>query len=569
MSTDDHGDDAVVIRDGRTRVRPPTGFEGTVPDRSNPTPLNRLSPGSIVTVQVLALGPALVAGVLLAPHGVPVWVVPVIVAVAALALTIRWRDHSPVERLVRRGGRTVADPVPLAVDLPDGSTMGVIRDGRLLVSVLAVRPDSPVLVVDGTRPAATIPLDLLSDHLSRYDVDLHSIDVTVAPVGVGEGDRTAWITLRFDPALDPAAVDRRGGGDDGAVRTLVTVTRRLALRLGGEGLAVTPLDSAGIDRDIARYTGRGRYAAGPTGAGTPNGGETPDAATAAIDPASGVAASGVAGSGVAGVLRIDALARSHAGATWISLRGRDRAGRLHWCAAVTVPPGTDAPAGTRLLDPRAGGDPLTTAPGRPGIGADSSLRPQRDTAPALAAVSPVLDGTHPLLGVDADGRAVRLGLPGHARRMSLVGTARTARLITARALSAGIAVEVITEDPTPWGALHSRGHRLVVRHPDAGHLNGSHPDDRGGPGWTPGLVVVDATSTDPTASTGGTSGELPSTHPGGAPVLTVTPPGGRAPRAAVQLTENVGDAAGSLTVTADGRRMHLGLLELRDEAQYV
>lgn len=545
MSGDGHTDEAVRHRGSRTHLRQPTTIEGRVADRSNPAPLNRLSPGAVVTAQVLALGPALIAGALLTRYGLPFWVIPGVVAVAALSLTVRWRELSPVERLLRRRAPSATERVPLSVELPEGTSMGVIRDGRLLTSVLEVRPDAPTLVVDGARPDTTLPLDLLADHLSRYDVDLHSIDITVAPAGDGRGDRTAWITLRFDPALDLEAVDRRGGHDDGAVRTLVTVTRRLALRLGGEGLSVTPLDVAGISRAAAHFAGSGRQAspAGPA------------------DTAGNAATAHPAGTAdtVAGVLHRRALATGHEGATWISLRGRDRAGRLHWCAAVTVPPGADAPEGTSVLEVRAGGEPSVLAPGEPGIGPDSALRPHLDTVADLAVLSPVLDRPGPLLGVDADGRAVRLGMPGRAQHLALSASTDTARRIVVRALRAGIAVEVITADTDAWESLHGAGARLVVR----------HLDDRGGPGWTPGLVVVDTSTHTGTDGEGAATGEHLTAHTAGVPVLTVIPPGARAPRPAVRLTENGGDAAGSLTVTGDGRRLHVGLVELPGEAQFV
>lgn len=477
-------------------------------DRSHPAPLDRLSAATVVATQVLALGPALLAGVALEAHGVPVWVVPAIVALAALAISVRWRGTSVLERLTRRPRRHRADSSPISVELPDGTTMGVVRDGGLFLSVLEVHEDAPAVTVDGTRPAATIDLGLLADHLSRYDIDLHSVDVTVAASGRDRGERTAWITLRFDPALDSDSVERRGGGDDGAVRTLVTVSRRLALRLGGEGLAVTPLDTTGIARDRARF----------------------------------LAAVGEAG--VAGVRRRGALATGHAGATWISLRGRDRAGRIHWGAAVTVAPGDEAPAGTVLLDRAAGGDPDLLAPGAPGIGEGSALRPHLDPAADLAAVSPVLTGRGPLLGVDEEGRAVRLGLHGRTRHLVLEGTERTARQIVLRALRGGTVVEVVTADPRPWESLRHADHALVLRHPEAA----------GEPGWMPGLVVVI-----------GSHG----VHDRDTTLLTVAPRGAGAPHPGAVLTENVGDAAGSLTVTAGGRRLDVGVVELPGEAELI
>lgn len=507
-----------IGRAGRPTAYPsPDGFEGRVRDRGNPAPLDRFSPAAVVLIEVLTLGSGLGAGVLLAAYGVPIWVMPVLFGIVSITLLVRVGGVSLLGRLahrVRRSPAALPEPVPAAVELPDGTALGVIRSGRLLISVLAVRDDAPAITVDGTRPVTTVPVDLLVDHLSRYDISLHSIDVTTGVPGSRPTGSTTWVTVRFDPARDPGAVDRRGGGDEGAVRTLVTATRRLALRLAGEGLAVTALDAAAITRDRARFTAGDR-----TGVATV---VRPDRAVPA-DPGAG-------------------------GVSWLSLRGRDRAGRVHWCAALTVPEGGRSPDGTVPVDPGAEVAMAAMTPGSGHTGrSQPRFHPLLDPVGDVARWSAGPDGHGPLLGVDADGRGVRLGLHGHSRRIGVDVSRHTLLQLLLRALRGGAAVEIVTSDPSAWDGLRHPDHELILR----------APGDSSGSGDVPDLVVV--------AVVEGTDAP----HTRCATVLSLLPSDDRNPPAAATLTENHGDAAGSVTVTADGRTLDVGLIELPGESEVI
>lgn len=509
---------------GRRHVYlPPEEFEGRVRDRGNPAPLDRLSPAAVAATEVVALGLGMAVGIWLATYGVPVWLPPVLFGIIALVLVARVRGVSVLDRLrqrLRRPPADTAEPEPQSVDLPDGASLGVISDGRHLISVLELREDSPTIVIDGTRQRPLVPLELLVDNLSRYDITLHSIDVTASSPRRSASDRRAWVTLRFDPARDPGSVERRGGGDRGAVQTLVTVTRRLALRLAGEGLSVTALDAAAIARDRAGFT-----VVEGTGVATV---VHPDRAA----PACG---SGTASGG------------GPAETTWISLRGRDRAGRVHWCAAVTVPPGAPAPRGTRSLDSGAEFGLAAMTPGAGYSGpsdtgpAIAGFRPLLDSVDQVAEWSPALAGHGPLLGVDAEGRGVRFGLRGSARHVAMTASRDTVRQLLLRLLRDGVIVEIITEEPADWEQLQLPDHRLILR----------DPGERGVTGEVPDLVVVDGTT---------------APHDRDATILTVTPDGAEAPRAPITIVENHGAAAGSVTVTTDGRRLDVGLVELPGRA---
>ncbi|MBM4495781.1 hypothetical protein GS426_06645 [Rhodococcus hoagii] len=49
--------------------------------------------------------------------------------------------------------------------------------------------------------------------------------------------RTVWVALRFDAAADGASVARRGGGEEGAARTVAVAARRVVRALGDAGYA--------------------------------------------------------------------------------------------------------------------------------------------------------------------------------------------------------------------------------------------------------------------------------------------------------------------------------------------
>ncbi|WP_345697111.1 type VII secretion protein EccE [Kitasatospora terrestris] len=150
-------------------------------------------------------------------------------------------------------------------DLGDGRPMrretGMVGDGTFLTSVLLVQSkDEPM------RPhRASVPLDVVCSVLRVDDIELESVQLVQhtqpapaphlpegslasrayqqLPGGVSTpGLRLTWVALKLDPERAATAVLARGGGEEGARKTLQRVTDQLAGRLNNAGFTVTVLD---------------------------------------------------------------------------------------------------------------------------------------------------------------------------------------------------------------------------------------------------------------------------------------------------------------------------------------
>jgi len=139
----------------------------------------------------------------------------------------------------------------------DGEPIGFSWDGKILTSM--IRVDEPLPSLNVLEPGRAVsgqgvPVAVLADCLRTFDVTLESIDVISQGFrSAGYGDvaavydavlgplpaiahRSAWVTVRLDPARCPDAVLARGGGWDGALRTATVATRRVTNRLRDAGL---------------------------------------------------------------------------------------------------------------------------------------------------------------------------------------------------------------------------------------------------------------------------------------------------------------------------------------------
>jgi type VII secretion protein EccE len=152
-------------------------------------------------------------------------------------------------------------------DLGDGRPIrrevGMVGDGTFFTSVLLVQAkDQPL------RPARTalpLPLDIVCSALQVDDISLESVqlvqhtqpapaphlpDQSLAarayhqlPDGPATpGLRLTWVALKLNPEASSTAVLARGGGEDGARKTLQRVTDQLAGRLNAAGFTATVLD---------------------------------------------------------------------------------------------------------------------------------------------------------------------------------------------------------------------------------------------------------------------------------------------------------------------------------------
>ena len=182
------------------------------------------------------------------------------------AVGARLRHH----RDRRRRARHVAFPETFD-DGADDLRYGFRWDGGALLSVIEiddVPDDLTVLDAGMTVSGQMVPLDILADSLTQFDVELDSIDVIShgarshgqTPVAAvydsvlgplpAIAHRTVRVVVRFDPARCPSAVTLRGGGRAGILRTATVATRRVANRLTEVGLRVQVLSAADIERSV-------------------------------------------------------------------------------------------------------------------------------------------------------------------------------------------------------------------------------------------------------------------------------------------------------------------------------
>lgn len=164
-----------------------------------------------------------------------------------------WRGHKRKSAAAVWAKDPGDDPQIFNLELPDGEGMAGLRwDGSILVTAVALVPrkNTPTILDDGMAITTdTVPLHVLADCLWQFDIKLDGIDYVgagrrVVPgtayarsydqlieVKPGIADLRGWVILRlpFDPKA--AGIRRRGGGPEGAMRSAVAATRRVARRL--------------------------------------------------------------------------------------------------------------------------------------------------------------------------------------------------------------------------------------------------------------------------------------------------------------------------------------------------
>ncbi|WP_238845863.1 type VII secretion protein EccE [Nocardia terpenica] len=193
-------------------------------------------------------------------------------------MVFRWRSS-------RR--RSMEPEPPFDVPLPDGGSCGTYWDGTRLTTMLRIDPPPDTLTLLRRGSLSTdqvLPLSEIARCLEQFDIGLESVDVistgtrtanneavlsgyayTVAPLmGMYHeilgplpaiAHRTVWIVLRLDPLANAQAVANRGGGGEGALRSAIIATRRVANRLAARGITASILTSAemnGVMRQLTR-----------------------------------------------------------------------------------------------------------------------------------------------------------------------------------------------------------------------------------------------------------------------------------------------------------------------------
>ncbi|MDI2132465.1 type VII secretion protein EccE [Yinghuangia seranimata] len=162
-------------------------------------------------------------------------------------------------------------------------TVGMVGDGTFLTSVLLVEaPDEPLrprraghplplaavasaLSVDGIvvgsaqvvlhsrpAPAPHLPAEAMA---ARAYQELSQRDNLNVPAV-----RQTWVAVRLDPSRCTTAIAARGGGYEGAQRTLLRAVNQLTAALAANGLTARPLDEQGLVQALIASCGINRAA---------------------------------------------------------------------------------------------------------------------------------------------------------------------------------------------------------------------------------------------------------------------------------------------------------------------
>ncbi|WP_199566262.1 type VII secretion protein EccE [Streptomyces corynorhini] len=225
------------------------------------------------------------------------WLVPTMVVACALVLlaVLRRRGHAMQDwlssALALRARRRALEPsaadvdpslAPVVESVPslrpftyvdrDRRTVGMLGDGSFLTAVVRVEASG-----DGLRPvsgARSLPLSLLGASLRVDDIVLESVQLvqqvrsapaphlpeqsvarlSYAPLQEATGApalRLTWVAVKLDPELCREAVEARGGGIEGAQRSLVRVADHVASRITGAGFRAVVLDQQELNSTVA------------------------------------------------------------------------------------------------------------------------------------------------------------------------------------------------------------------------------------------------------------------------------------------------------------------------------
>ncbi len=215
----------------------------------------------------------------------PLWWVPVVVAAVVVIVALAPIRGTSLAQSVARGitfrwqlfrnRSTAVQHSPFNVPLAEGGSYGMRWDGDRLITMLRI--DAQPRTVTRLSPSGLLgddmlPLAEIARCLDQFDIRLAGIDViSTGSRSAGTGavarayesilgplpavaHRTVWVVLRLDPLANAAAVDRRGGGAEGTLRSAVVATRRVANRLAARGLSAVALSATEMNQAVAQLT---------------------------------------------------------------------------------------------------------------------------------------------------------------------------------------------------------------------------------------------------------------------------------------------------------------------------
>ncbi|MEV6658748.1 type VII secretion protein EccE [Nocardia fluminea] len=376
-----------------------------------------------------------------------------------------------------RGRADTLDRAPaFDVPLPEGGGCGVRWDGDLLLTMLRIDPppDTLTLLRRGSLSAdQLLPLTEVARCLEQFDVGLVSIDVIstgARTAGTGAAaqlynrilgplpaiaHRTSWLVLRLDPVANATAVDKRGGGATGALRTMIIATRRVANRLATQGIDAAVLTATEMNsavRELSYGFDPLRLTESAHGLESEFGRHlTHYQLTAPM-----IGTNGLAEIWSLPTLSTTVTLRLHPGAGRIG-RADDKAGTVVLNAVVrfdSAEPYDKAPiAGLRELPGSQRRILLDTLP----IGAANDLGGRdgyRGTLTALTDIAVPTTGCGQLIGADERGQGIAVPLIGAGtRHVDVIGNLDLAQQVVLRATALGAHAVVHTSRPQAWQSM--------------------------------------------------------------------------------------------------------------------
>ncbi|NKY88786.1 type VII secretion protein EccE [Nocardia veterana] len=388
-----------------------------------------------------------------------------VAGICALVLGYRWR---------RRRDRDRSYPEPFDVPLPEGGSYGLRWDGDRLITMLRIEPPPDTLTLLRRGALSTdqlLPLAEIARCLGQFDITLTSIDVistgsrTARTGFVAQlydrilgplpaiAHRTVWLVLRLDPLANAEAVESRGGGATGTIRTAVIATRRVANRLAARDIEVSVLTANEMNSAVRRLL---------HGHTLDELDETPEALRCGELHLT----SYEIGSELIDSASFATLWATPSVATTVSLRLKpapQRSGRTDAPAAIvldavvrfdTTTPYTAPPVpGLRALPGRQLPTLLDTLPigSRARRGADPG---HRGPITALAEIMVPTAGCGQLIGADATGQGIAVPLVGEGtRHVEVVGKLDLAQQVVLRAIALGARSIVHTDRPEAWQSM--------------------------------------------------------------------------------------------------------------------
>lgn len=488
------------------------------------------------------------------------------------AVGFRWyrMRHNPSTR----------PPEPFDVPVPEGGSYGLRWDNDRLITMLRIEP--PPDMVTWLRPGSLdagqlLPLGEVANCLSQFDITLSSIDVISAGARTASNGpvaqiydsilgplpaiarRTVWLVLRLDPLANAEAVANRSGGGEGALRTAIIATRRVANRLAAHGITVSVLTAAEINTAVQQLT---------HGISVDQFTET----TASLQYQGVHLTSYTIGNDLIGTRGFADLWSTPSLSTTIAVRlrpvpprGDQRAvsGLVSLNALVrfdtmTAPEGAPVP-GLRRLPGQQRRALLNTLPiGTPDRPADE----QRGPLDALTDLTVPTAGCGQLIGADTTGQGIAVPLLGEGTRyLEVIGNLDLAQQVVLRALALGARAVVHTTRTEAWYTM--------VNHVGAPHALSLAPRSMGTREPT-SAPVEPASAPYPTTTMVVFDGITPTALPGGATIVYVhADEQGHAPFDADVTLMQQPSTPNQITVRTAAGSSTVQMVTTPDEMQYI